>query len=359
MSNRKVLAGLVLSSVLVLSGCGDNDAPSDDPESSSSAEESESSGTPGESDSACVQQNTEKADTSTGKPGDVTSNSIDGVTVTGDPGKEPTVKIKTPLEVTETEAVVRAEGDGEPVPDKASVSVNYVGYNARTGKTFDSSWANGGKPISFELNGVIAGFSKAIAGQKAGSQIVVAIAPDDGYGPAGGNEAAGIEPDDTLVFVLDIVSYSTVLEAAAGEVQEVPPTVPALELNQECVPTGFTASDETPEEVDKSTRTVLVKGDGPKVEAGQQLTVHYLGQFYPEGEIFDQSWENGQPATFGIGVNQVIPCWDRLIPGATVGSRLVLVCTSDDAYGDEDYSDIPGGSTLTFAVDLLGVQPGQ
>jgi peptidylprolyl isomerase len=357
-SKRKVLAGLVLSSVLVLSGCGSDDASSDDPESSA-PEESESSATADPADSACVKQDTAAPESSTGKPGAVTSNSIEGVTVTGDPGKEPTVKIETPLEVTETEVVVRAVGDGEVVPDNASVSVNYVGYNARTGKTFDSSWANGGKPISFELNGVIAGFSKAIAGQKAGSQIVVAIAPDDGYGPAGGNEAAGIEPDDTLVFVLDIVSYSTVLEAAAGEVQEVPPTVPALELNQECVPTGFTASDETPEEVDKSTRTVLVKGDGPKVEAGQQLTVHYLGQFYPEGEIFDQSWENGEPATFGIGVRQVIPCWDELLPGATVGSRLVLVCTSDDAYGDEDYSDIPGGSTLTFAVDLLGVQPGQ
>jgi len=75
-----------------------------------------------------------------------------------------------------------------------------------------------------------------------------------------------------------------------------------------------------------------------------------------DGEVFDQSWEQGQPATFGIGVQQVIPCWDELVVGAAVGSRLELICTPEDAYGDQDYNGIPGGSTLIFSVDILAAQ---
>jgi FKBP-type peptidyl-prolyl cis-trans isomerase len=344
---RKVLAGLLVPSMLVLSACGSDDG-------SDSGSESEGGATTA---ADCIEDAAAGGgDSGTGKPGPVTQASATGVTVTGDPGSEPTVKIATPLEVAETEVVVRAKGDGQPVPDDATVSVQYAGYNGRTGKSFDSSWERGGEPASFSLDGVIAGFSKAIAGQPVGSQVVVAMTPDDGYGPAGGNESAGIKAEDPLVFVIDILEYSTVLESAAGTVQEAPEDVPALQLNEECVPTGFEAGAEVPDEVTESSATTLVEGNGPKVEKGQQVTVHYLGQFYPEGKIFDQSWERGQPATFGIGVQQVIGCWDDLVPGATVGSRLELVCTPDDAYGDEDYNGIPGGSTLTFVVDILAAQ---
>jgi peptidylprolyl isomerase len=351
---RKVLAGLIVPALMALSACGtaeqDGEPTEEDPPSSEAT-------APSAAD--CVDEAADGGSgDGTGKAGPVTEQAIEGVTVTGDPGTEPEVDIDIPFDVTETEVVVRAEGDGEVVPDNASVTVNYVGYNGRTGKVFDSSWASGGEPVSFSLDGVIAGFSKAIAGQPAGSQVVVAVAPDDGYGPGGGNPDAGIKAEDTIVFVLDIVAFTTVLEKAAGTVEEAPQTVPQLQLNADCIPTGFETTDEVPEEVTESSATVLVKGQGAVVEAGEQITVHYLGQYYPDGEIFDQSWERGQPATFGIGVQQVIPCWDNLVVGETVGSRLELICTPEDAYGAEDYNGIPGGSTLTFAVDILAAQPG-
>jgi peptidylprolyl isomerase len=176
---------------------------------------------------------------------------------------------------------------------------------------------------------------------------------EDGYGEAGAGK--DIKPGDPLVFVVDILSYSTVLERAAGTPQEAPPTVPQLQL-EDCVPTGFETTDEVPEEITESSATVLVQGDGEEVKAEQQITVHYLGQIYPDGEVFDQSWDKQTPATFGIGVKQVIPCWDELVVGAAVGSRLELICTPEDAYGPDDYNGIPGGSTLTFAVDILAAQ---
>ena len=355
MRKRKVLAGLLVPALMALSACGT----------------AESGGEPNEEDPPSSEETTPSAEDcvepaadggsggGTGEAGPVTAEGIEGVTVTGDPGTEPKVEIATPFDVTQTEVVVRAEGDGDVVPEGASVTVNYVGFNGRTGKVFDSSWAGGGKPVSFSLANVIPGFSKAIAGQPAGSQIVVAVAPDDGYGPGGGNPDAGIKAEDTIVFVLDIVEFTTVLDKAAGTVEEAPQTLPQLQLNGDCVPTGFETTDEVPEEVTKSSAAVLVKGEGAVVEAGDNITVHYLGQFYPDGEIFDQSWERGEPATFGIGVQQVIPCWDNLVVGETVGSRLELICTPEDAYGAEDYNGIPGGSTLTFAVDILAAQAGQ
>jgi peptidylprolyl isomerase len=342
---RKVLAGLLLPSLLAVSACGNEAAGGDGPDSQEEP-------TTAVSAEDCIEEAVEGG-SGTGKPGRVTRAGIEGVTVAGKPGAEPKVTVDTPLEVTETEIVVRAEGDGPPVPESATVTIQYAGYNARTGKQFDSSW-KAGQPATFALTGVIPGFSKAIKGQSAGSQVLVAMTAEDGYGDQGSGE--DIKPGDALIFVVDVLSFTSVLEKAAGTVQEAPATIPQVQLNEECVPTGFEAGDEVLEEVAKSTSTVLVEGGGAKVESGQQATVHYLGQIYPDGEIFDQSWDKGQPATFPIGVQQVIPCWDDLVVGATIGSRLELICTPDDAYGPDDYNGIPGGSTLTFVVDILAAQ---
>ena len=79
----------------------------------------------------------------------------------------------------------------------------YVGVNGRDGKTFDSSYT-AGTPVQFSLDQVVVGFKKAIAGQKVGSSVAVAMNPADGY--PDGNPAAGIDKGDTLVFELTIVS---------------------------------------------------------------------------------------------------------------------------------------------------------
>ncbi|MBV8959038.1 MAG: FKBP-type peptidyl-prolyl cis-trans isomerase, partial [Actinobacteria bacterium] len=83
-----------------------------------------------------------------------------------------------------------------------TVQVQYYGANYADGKEFDSSWARGGQPATFPLNGVIKGFSLAITGMKVGSRRVVVIPPDLGYGAAGSPPAVG--PNETLVFVIDL-----------------------------------------------------------------------------------------------------------------------------------------------------------
>ncbi|WP_233197038.1 FKBP-type peptidyl-prolyl cis-trans isomerase [Verrucosispora sp. ts21] len=106
--------------------------------------------------------------------------------------------------------------------------------------------------------------------------------------------------------------------------------------------------------LDKLVVTPLIEGTGPKVEAGQSITVNYIGVFYENGEEFDSSWSRGEPATFPIGVGQVIEGWDRGLVGVTVGSRVQLDIPAEQAYGD-GAGGRPGGP-LRFVVDILAAQ---
>ena len=114
----------------------------------------------------------------------------------------PNIKVDTPFSVTETQVHTLQAGDGPVVSPTATVSVCYMGVNGRDGSVFDSSYERGA-PEEFPLTGVVAGFQKAIAGQKVGSTVAVAMTSADGY--ADGQPSAGILPGDTLVFAIKIL----------------------------------------------------------------------------------------------------------------------------------------------------------
>ncbi|SCF39065.1 peptidylprolyl isomerase [Micromonospora viridifaciens] len=108
-------------------------------------------------------------------------------------------------------------------------------------------------------------------------------------------------------------------------------------------------------ELKKLTVTTLIKGNGPAVKAGQQITTNYVGVSYKDGKEFDSSWKGGQPATFAIGVGQVIPGWDQGLVGVPVGSRVQLDIPGKLAYGDNGELGGPAGP-LRFVVDVLAAQ---
>ena len=68
----------------------------------------------------------------------------------------------------------------------------------------------------------------------------------------------------------------------------------------------------------------LTEGDGPIVRRGDTVTVNYHGVVWGKDTPFDSSFDRHQPASFGIGVGQVIKGWDQTVPGHNVGSRLVV-----------------------------------
>ena len=128
---------------------------------------------------------------------------MSAVQATGDQGAKPVITLPGGEPPTELEITDLIEGDGAEVPAQATVTVHYVGVSWKNdGKQFDASWDRG-DTISFGLNQVIAGWTQGIPGMKVGGRRMLVIPPDMGYGAQSPTPA--IAPNDTLVFVIDLV----------------------------------------------------------------------------------------------------------------------------------------------------------
>jgi peptidylprolyl isomerase len=99
--------------------------------------------------------------------------------------------------------------------------------------------------------------------------------------------------------------------------------------------------------------TTLVQGTGAPLATGDVIQVNYVGVNYASGEEFDSSWSRGEPASFPIGVGQVIPGWDQGLVGVPIGSRVQLDIPVELAYNNQP--GYPEGD-LRFVVDVLGVE---
>jgi peptidylprolyl isomerase len=95
-------------------------------------------------------------------------------------------------------------GDGEEAVPGRIVEVHYVGVSWKTGEQFDASWDRG-STFKFGLGKgeVIAGWDQGVAGMKVGGRRRITIPPMLAYGKRGAGGVIG--PDETLVFVVDLV----------------------------------------------------------------------------------------------------------------------------------------------------------
>jgi peptidylprolyl isomerase len=96
------------------------------------------------------------------------------------------------------------EGDGEAATTGRVVEVHYVGVSWSTGEQFDASWDRG-DTFKFGLGKgqVIQGWDQGVAGMKVGGRRRITIPPNLAYGKRGAGGVIG--PDETLVFVVDLV----------------------------------------------------------------------------------------------------------------------------------------------------------
>jgi peptidylprolyl isomerase len=193
------------SLVVTLAGCGsDTDAPS---ASTSSSPVSDVFTPPSAAETAAGESGCPTAAPADGGTPEWSLPGATGnVAVTGSTDTvAPRVTVDGPFSVTETQVHTLRPGDGPVVAPTATVSVCYMGVNGRDGSVFDSSYERGA-PVDFPLDGVVPGFQKAIAGQKVGSTVAVAMTSADGY--PDGQPSAGIDPGDTLIFAIKILSAS-------------------------------------------------------------------------------------------------------------------------------------------------------
>jgi peptidylprolyl isomerase len=96
-------------------------------------------------------------------------------------------------------------GEGDEAQAGRMVEVHYVGVSWKTGREFDSSWDRG-KTFRFPLGKgkVIPGWDQGVAGMRVGGRRRLTIPPMLAYGKRGAGAVIG--PDETLVFVVDLIA---------------------------------------------------------------------------------------------------------------------------------------------------------
>ncbi len=99
----------------------------------------------------------------------------------------------------------------------------------------------------------------------------------------------------------------------------------------------------------------LRAGTGASPSASDTVKVNYRGTLV-DGTEFDSSYKRNEPISFPL--SGVIPCWTEGVQKMKVGGKSQLVCPSSIAYRDRGSPPvIPGGATLIFEVELLGIGP--
>lgn len=97
--------------------------------------------------------------------------------------------------------VVLEEGDGPKPKATDQVKVHYQG-TLLDGTEFDSSYKRG-QPVTFPVNGVIAGWTEALQLMKVGSKVRLFIPSDLAYGQRGAGQKIG--PNATLIFEVELL----------------------------------------------------------------------------------------------------------------------------------------------------------
>lgn len=101
-----------------------------------------------------------------------------------------------------------------------------------------------------------------------------------------------------------------------------------------------------------------VIGSGAEAQPGRNVTVHYTGWLFENGEQgakFDSSRDRGEPFIFPLAGGMVIKGWDEGVQGMKEGGQRTLIIPADLGYGTRGAGGvIPPNATLRFEVELLG-----
>ena len=124
----------------------------------------------------------------------------------GATGHALTVTIPTGTPPTALESADLIDGTGPSAAPGDSVTVQYVLGTYSSGKVIQSSWTS--QPFTFKLGAgeVIPGWDKGVVGMRVGGRRELIIPPTLGYGAQ--SPGPGIAPNDTLVFVIDLLKVN-------------------------------------------------------------------------------------------------------------------------------------------------------
>ncbi|WP_342373399.1 FKBP-type peptidyl-prolyl cis-trans isomerase [Propioniciclava soli] len=272
------------------------------------------------------------------------SDSIDGISVTGEFGAVPVLGFVPPFAIDQTRSRVVIPGSdaAATVGADAIIEVQYEAYNARTGDKFDSSYDRGA-PSVMSLSQLVPGFVEGMTGKKVGDRVLIVMPGSEGYDASGGNAQAGIEIGDSLIFVVDLLAVS--VETPTGET--LTPALPVeLGTDEAGLPTvAIPAGAAQPTE-----RLVepVIRGTQRGLEASDLILVHYRAYSWRTGALLEDKFaepDSGQ-------LSQTIPDWSEGLVGQPIGSRVVLIAPNPYPAGNAAPA-IEAGDSVVYVIDIL------
>ncbi|MFK0241508.1 hypothetical protein ACIQTX_11655 [Microbacterium sp. NPDC090281] len=251
--------------------------------------------------------------------------------VSGDIGSLPEVSVFGPVKSDKTSYADVTVGDGLALETKFQpVVLDIAFYGGDSGEKLYQSEFNGDQSRVHSIDYWAqrsAGLSDVLECATAGSRVLAVLTPED-FG-AQNVEAFGLDKGENIVAVIDVLDVMP--SKASG----------ALQFNDaRGLPTVVRAPDGTPGVIipdvpapTEITTQTLIKGDGPKVKAGDIVVSNIMGVGWDEKKVTTSSW--GAEASIGAAAEQLV--------GATVGSQLLVVFPASEST-----------PATAVVVDILG-----
>ena len=225
---------------------------------------------------------------------------------------------------------VLTPGKGSAHPAKTDlVTVHYTGWTT-DGKMFDSSVSTG-KPATFPLDKVIAGWTEGVQLMVAGEKRRLWIPEELAYkGKAG-------RPAGMLVFDVELISFAAPTpKETPSDPRKAPDDVQRPPGDAKRTGSGLSYK-------------VLKPGrGGRRPTATSSVTVHYSG-WTTDGKLFDSSVVRGEPATFPL--NRVIPGWTEGVQLMVEGEKRRFWIPESLAYAGQG----PIFGDLVFDIELIKI----
>ncbi|GGY10741.1 FKBP-type peptidyl-prolyl cis-trans isomerase [Streptomyces anandii] len=236
--------------------------------------------------------------------------------------------------------------------------IRYAAKVWRTDRLLPGPYDKGAHPLVFAVGrgATLPALDRAVAGQRAGSRVLVVAPPAAAYGPSG-NGHFGLSGKDTVVFVVDVVNVVAAHALVAGDQHAVANSLPQVSPDHGRGTDTIAVPDR---DAPRHTVTApLVTGGGPVVKAGQTVVLQYSTAVWQtergkdKAALVQSSAADGGPLAVVIGRGNVLRGWDHALVGSRVGSRLLLVFPPDQAYGNHPPKGIPAGASLVCVIDVL------
>jgi len=194
----------------------------------------------------------------------------------------------------------------------------------------DSKMRN--QPVKYVLNSgsFIKGTDEGIVGMKVGGVRSMIIPSSLAYGEAG---IGFVPPNTDLKVVVELLEVKDRIEVKMWEVDSTLFKTTASGIKY----------------------VIISQGEGPAVEAGKVVTVHYSG-FLKDGTLFDSSVERDEPIMFVVGQGQVVPGWDEGLQLLKKGDKARFIIPPQLGYGERQLEKIPANSTLIFDTEIIDIK---